>query len=251
MSVRLTNIQHFSLDDGPGIRTTIFLKGCNLNCPWCCNPETISSKIEEYSNDEGLVGFDIELNDLEKEILDDKLFYGDEGGLTLSGGEPLLQIKKIEPLLKSLKDKNINMCMETALFTPLDYLKIAIQYVDEFYVDIKILDSAKCKEVIKGNIDVYLKNLEYLASKNDKITFRIPLVNEYTLNEKNINLILNLLSKYSNFNVEIFKVHNLAEEKYKNLKREYTKFSQIDDKKVEEVYNKIKKVNKNINIIKI
>ncbi|MGN0093520.1 MAG: radical SAM protein [Methanobrevibacter sp.] len=250
MSVRLTNIQHFSLDDGPGIRTTIFLKGCNLNCPWCCNPEAISSKIEKYSDDNGLVGFDMELKDLEDEILADKVFYDDNGGLTLSGGEPLLQIKQIEPLLKSLKRQNINICMETALFAPLDYLKIAIKYVDEFYVDIKILRKDKCKEIIKGNLDVYLENLKYLSSLTDKIIFRIPLVNEFTLDNENIKLILDFLEKYSTFNVEIFKVHNLADEKYKNLNRKYKKFSEVDDEKLEEVYGKIKKVNNNVKIIK-
>ncbi|WP_295620611.1 4Fe-4S cluster-binding domain-containing protein [uncultured Methanobrevibacter sp.] len=68
MTVRITNIQHFSLHDCPGIRTTVFLKGCNLTCPWCCNPENIDFKIEEYNHDDenDFFGYDISLDDLEK-----------------------------------------------------------------------------------------------------------------------------------------------------------------------------------------
>ena len=134
MAVRITNIQHFSLDDGPGIRTTIFLKGCNLNCPWCCNPENIRFEIEEYTHDDqnDSFGYDISLEELEKEILKDEVFYDKgNGGVTFSGGEPLLQIKELEPLLKSLKEKNINICFETSLSVATDLLEMAIYYIDE------------------------------------------------------------------------------------------------------------------------
>ena len=132
MKVRITDIQHFSLHDGPGIRTTVFLKGCSLKCPWCTNPECISKEIQ------GEFGYDISLEELENEILKDESFYKTGGGVTFSGGEPLLQIKELEPLLISLKNKNINICFESALFVPQNYLKIANIYGDEFIVDIKM-----------------------------------------------------------------------------------------------------------------
>ena len=77
MSVRITNIQRFSLHDGPGIRTTVFLKGCNLHCPWCCNPENIDFNIEHYVENglEKDFGYDIDLEDLEREVLKDEAFY--------------------------------------------------------------------------------------------------------------------------------------------------------------------------------
>ena len=103
MKVRITDIQHFSLHDGPGIRTTVFLKGCSLKCPWCANPECISSEIQ------GEFGYDISLEELEKEILKDEPYYKTGGGVTFSGGEPLLQIKNYEELLKhSGKECEIN-----------------------------------------------------------------------------------------------------------------------------------------------
>lgn len=209
MGVIITDIQHFSLHDGPGIRTTVFLKGCSIKCPWCANPECISPKIQ------GQFGRDISLNDLESEILKDENYYKTGGGVTFSGGEPLLQIKQLEPLLKSLKSQNINICFETALFIPNEYLQIANRYGDEFIVDIKMLDSDNTKNVLNGNIGQFLDNLYYLDLK--KTTFRIP-VSKFSLNDE--NLILNLLKKYPSKKVEIFKLHNLAKRKYEILNKD-------------------------------
>ena len=132
MKVRITNIQRFCLSDGPGIRTTVFLKGCNLNCPWCANPENIEYEFNDYIKDngeKGIFGYDIELENLFEEIMKDKEYYKmNNGGVTFSGGEPLLQIKRLEPILKKLKENKINICFETALNIPKDLLLIAIKY---------------------------------------------------------------------------------------------------------------------------
>ena len=102
MTVRITNIQHFSLHDGSGIRTAVFLKGCNLTCPWCCNPENMNFEIEkyDYNNKNDSFGYDISLEDLEREILKDEIYFAEgKGGVTFSGGEPFLQIKSLKPLI--------------------------------------------------------------------------------------------------------------------------------------------------------
>lgn len=210
MKVRITDIQHFSLHDGPGIRTTVFLKGCNLKCPWCANPECISSKIQ------GEFGYDISLEELENEILKDEPYYKTGGGVTFSGGEPLLQIKYLEPLLKSLKLKNINICFETSLFVPKEYLCIANLYADAFIVDIKILTHENVKNVLNGNINQYLDNLNVLEL--NKTIFRIP-VTEYSLYDR--ELILKLVSNFKPKKIEIFKLHNLAQRKYKILNKNF------------------------------
>ncbi len=257
MTVRVTNIQHFSLDDGPGIRTTVFLKGCNLTCPWCCNPENISFEIENYTHNSQneSFGYDISLKDLEKEILKDEAFYVENnGGVTFSGGEPLLQIRELEPLLKSLKSKNINICFETSLSAPSNLLEIAIQYIDEIFIDMKVLDKKEAKNVLNLDIDLYYENLELINSSNlDKknITFRIPLNNEYTLKEDNIKEILKCIEKYADFNVEIFKTHNLAESKCKSLNQEFAIFSPVDDEALNEVLEKIQELNSNARIISL
>ncbi len=241
MKVRITNIQHFSLHDGPGIRTTIFLKGCSINCPWCANPECISSEIE------GEFGRDISLKELEKEVLKDEPFYKTGGGVTFSGGEPLLQIKNLKPLLKSLKDKNINICFETSLFVPQEFLEIANEYVDEFIVDIKILKEKESKNILNGNINQYLNNLPLLDL--NKTTFRIPL-NEFTLTDGNINLISDLLKKFKAKKLEIFKIHNLARKKYEILNKEFY-YKEISNEQIQEVYNKLKRIITNTEIIEI
>ena len=256
MKVRVTNIQRFSLNDGPGIRTTVFFKGCGLKCPWCSNPENINYEIENYynedTNEKGIFGYDITLDDLEKEILKDQKYYTlNSGGVTFSGGEALLQFAKIEPLLKKLKQNKINMCIETSLFAPIKALEVATKYIDEFIVDIKILNKEKCKEILNGDIEIYMNNIKSLVSKNKIKTFRIPLVKEYTMKKENIEQILKLLKKYHTIKVEIFKIHNLAESKYRSIGKEIPHFSTIDDNSVKEVYKQIKEMNIDVEIIKI
>lgn len=239
MKVIITNIQHFSHHDGPGIRTTVFLKGCSINCPWCAHPECISPKIEEE------FGYEISLEDLEKEILKDKPYYETGGGVTFSGGEPLLQINDLEPLLKSLKNKNINICFETALFVPEKYLKIAKKYSDEFIVDIKMINHENCKKVIGGKIDQYLNNIKLLDLK--KTTFRIP-ITKFIL--KDTKLILDLLKTYQPKHLEIFELHNLARKKYDILNKEQY-YEKIDDREIKEFYEKLKEIIPTTEIIEI
>lgn len=255
MTVRITNIQHFSLQDGSGIRTTVFLKGCNLACPWCCNPENISFEIEDYThnNKNDSFGYDISLEDLEKEILKDEIYYDNgKGGVTFSGGEPLLQIKSLQPLLKNLKERGISICFETSLSVSQDLLEMAIDYIDELFIDIKILDKNEAKEVLNLDADLYYKNLELINNSNineENITFRIPLNNEYTLNDGNMDLILNLIEEYPHFKVEIFKTHNLAKSKYESLDKKFNQFSEIGDELINEVHDRIKSINSNVIII--
>ena len=245
MKVRVTNIQRFSLQDGPGIRSTVFLKGCSICCPWCANPENIKYEIQ------GEFGYDIELNEIEKEILKDEKFYKSGGGVTFSGGEPLLQFDKLEPLLKRLKQQNINICIETALFVPTSLLEIALKYVDEFIVDIKILDNSEAKKVLNGDIELYYKNIKKLFEQKHNITFRIPVTKEYTLQEHNKKRILDLLEKYKPQQVEIFKLHRLAESKYKTLKKNLIEFKEVTDDDMENFLKEIKNVKINAKICKI
>ncbi len=236
MKVKITDIQHFSLHDGAGIRTTVFLKGCNLKCPWCANPECISSKIENG------FGRYISLNELESEILKDEPYYKTGGGVTFSGGEALLQIKDLEPLLKKL---NINICFETALFVDGNLVKIANEYADELIVDIKMLNPENTKHVLGGNINVFLSNLEFLDL--NKVTFRIP-VTKYSI-EDTLE-ICDLIKKYPPKKIEIFKLHNLAKRKYEILNKEfYTE--QVNDLQIDEFKNKLKNVFSNVEIIEI
>ena len=180
-----------------------------------------------------------------REILKDEIYYDDgKGGVTFSGGEPLLQIKSLDPLLNNLKDKGINICFETSLSVPPDLLEMAIDYIDELFIDIKLLDNDNAKEVLNLDVEVYFENLKLIDNSN-------PLNNEYSLKENNVNLILNLIEKYFDYKVEIFKTHNLAKSKYESLNKEFKQFSEISDDLLNEVYDEIKKINSNVEIISL
>ncbi len=241
--ILISNIQRFCLQDGPGIRTTIFLKGCNLRCPWCSNPENIDFKIQEFIEDGEInkYGYEITLEELEKEILKDKQFYINNGGVTFSGGDCLLQFEKIENLLKNLKEQKINICVETSLMVLEKYVNIAIKYVDEFIIDIKILDRDNVYK-INGNIDIYLKNIRTIFKNNCKVIFRIPLVPDYTTTDKNLEKIYDFLTKYKPIRVEIFKIHRLAERKYKTLGKQMPIFKEIEDIKINDIKKRIEEL---------
>ena len=253
MKVKVTNIQRFCLNDGPGIRTTVFFKGCNLKCPWCANPENISFENQNYflNNENGIYGYDIDLEDLKQEILKDENFYANGGGVTFSGGEPLLQITKIETLLSQLKERNINICVETALMVKEEFINIALKYVDVFIVDIKILDKDECKKFLNGDIDVYYKNIDILFKNKKNVIFRIPLSNKYTYTDKNINLILELLNNYKPICVEMFNIHNLAQKKYESLKLEVPKIDGINPEKIKSLKEKIEKLGIKVKVCNI
>ena len=251
MKVIVSSIQRFCLHDGPGIRTTVFFKGCSLKCPWCSNPENINFNIEEYKDNDEIkyFGYEISLEKLEEEILKDKKFYDDGGGVTFSGGECLLQFKNIEPLLKKLKNENINICIESALNVNSELVDIALKYVDHYYVDIKILDS-NTQKLIGANKDIYFKNVEKLLNNNVDVIFRMPLVKGYTYTKQNIKELLVFIEKYKIKKVELFRIHNLGEFKYKLLNKEVTKFESISDEEIVDLKNKIEKLNVDVKIIK-
>lgn len=252
MKVIVTNIQRFCLHDGPGIRTTVFFKGCNLRCPWCSNPENLSFEIEnyEYKNEKGTYGYEIDLLSLEKELLRDKTFYETGGGVTFSGGEALFQFNEIKDLLSNLKKQKINMCVETALTVSSDLVDIAIEYMDEFIIDIKILDKDNIDK-INGNIELFTSNINKIFNAKKNVTFRIPMVPNYIYTEKNIEYILKFLEEYKPNKVEIFKIHNLADKKYKTLGKKIMRFDDITQEQLEEIKEKIESLKVNVEICKI
>lgn len=252
MKVIITNIQRFSLHDGPGIRTTIFFKGCNLKCPWCSNPENINFNIEDFNknNISGKYGKEYTLEELENEILKDKDFYSNHGGVTFSGGECLWQFEKIEPLLKRLKNNGINMCVETALNVPIRFVDIALKYIDEFYIDIKIVDKNK-QNIIGTNVDAYLLNLDKILKYNDNVIIRFPVIPQYTYTENNLIAIIDILKKYKIKKMEIFKIHKLGESKYESLNIKMHYFDEISDLELENLKNKFARYVRQVNIIKI
>ena len=187
MNGKIFNIQKFCVDDGPGIRTTVFLKGCPLRCDWCHNPESQSVKSEFmfykekcsgcgrcagitvedkdflcYNNAKEICGREASSDEVIKEVLKDKIFYDNSGGgMTLSGGEPLFQYDFSMELLKKAKENGIKTAVETCGYT-LKPLEEMSRYVDLWLYDIKILDEELHKKHTGVSNEVILKNLKFL-----------------------------------------------------------------------------------------
>lgn len=241
----ITNIQRFCLQDGPGIRTTIFFKGCNLRCPWCSNPENISFEIEKSADGELTYGKEYTCQELFDEIIKDKIYYGKDGGVTFSGGEPLWHIKEIEPLLKKIKENNITIAVETTAVVPRELIEIAIKYVNYFLIDIKILsEDAKLK--INSDATLYKENIKYLIDNNMNIRLRMPLAKGYTYTEKNINLVYDFLMSIGISEIEIFRVHDLGFSKYKKLGKKMTSFEKLTDEEINKIVMKFKGIKVNV-----
>lgn len=240
--LKVSNIQRVCFHDGPGIRTTIFLSGCSLTCPWCANPENSLFIKEHFSNEELLKKvyqpYTIEqLNDI---ILKDKFLYGKDGGVTFSGGEPLIQSDLLSVLMKRLKENNVNIAVETCMYANLKDLDNIIDHTDLFIIDIKILNQEKALEVLSGNLEKFWTNIDTVFRKGKKVIFRIPLIYPYVTNIENLNRIYEFLEKYKPYKVEIFKGHNLGKEKYQKLGLEYIEVKTISDMEIEDIKNKIK-----------
>lgn len=238
----ITNIQRFSLHDGPGIRTTVFLKGCSIRCPWCSNPENINHQIERYVKDrkEGFYGKEYSVDEVLKEVLKDKIFYEDNGGVTFSGGEALLYAKELLPLMQQIKQNNISIAVESSLFVPSSYLEMVIPFVDYFYVDLKVMDKEICSFLLKGNLDLFKSNLAILA-KSKKFNVRIPVIYGYTDDENNIKCIIDVIREYraSIKKVELIKGHNLGDNKYISLGKDVPQNVEVSDLFLDEYRMKI------------
>lgn len=227
--VLVTNIQRFSLHDGPGIRTTVFCKGCSLRCPWCANPENLEPCPEPYVKDgqTGTYGRYMTCNELYVEVMKDRVFYaqkeqagvlaGMPGGVTLSGGEPLLQAQALAPVLLGLHTAGIHLCAETALFVPAAHLELVLPYIDLFYVDVKILDPARCRVVLQGDLTQYLANVETLFSCEKPVIFRLPVISGFTDGESNRRDAVAFIRRFRPLKVELIKEHHLGESKYASL----------------------------------
>lgn len=255
MSIRVTNIQRMCFDDGPGIRTTVFLKGCSLRCPWCSNPENLKFEKENYFIPErgkkGVYGKDYEPEELLEELLKDRKYWGADGGVTFSGGEALLQAQELESLWRMLKAEGIHLAVETGLFVSDRQVELADRYIDYFYVDVKLLEAKLCREVLGGDVAGYLKNVERLAAAGADIHFRVPCSMEYVLGADNRELLFRFFKKYVVFPIEIFGIHNLGKAKYESLNKKIPEFREISKADLEYLKAELTQIGCNVEIIAI
>lgn len=203
------NIQNFSTGDGRGIRTTVFMGGCNLHCPWCHNPECFNNKDE------------VTLDEIMEKVLHDIDFYeASGGGVTVSGGEPLLRFKEFISIAEKVKEKGINLTVDTALTVKIPDFDKLTSVVDTFLVDLKTADSEKLKYVIGGNFETYINNLSELKKRNAEVILRIPLIPDFNTKEKDIREMADIINKY-NYPASFHPFHRMGSSKYTKLGMDY------------------------------
>lgn len=226
------NIQRYSLNDGEGIRTIVFFKGCPLICPWCSNPESQSFKIENMRDKINIgktkkIGKYFTIDELLKEVLKDEIFFSvSGGGVTLSGGEVLSQSEFVIEFLKILKENDINTAIETCGFGNTEQLKKILKYTDTVLFDLKIMDNGRSKSIIGGNSNLIIRNFEE-ACKNNYVIPRLPYIPGYTDDYQNIDEILNIISKNRISSIHVLPYHNYGASKYELLDRIY-KLSDVE-----------------------
>ena len=229
------DIQRFSLHDGPGIRTTVFLKGCPLRCMWCHNPESWKLAPEPMVKENGesrICGREMTADAVIEEVLADRAYYENSGGgLTVSGGEPMLQLPFLLELLKMAKAAGIHTCLETSGYCERDSLDAVLPFVDLFLFDIKETDPERHREFTGVDNRLILQNLEHLHRAGADILLRCPIIPGLNDSDGHIATVAALAREYPNIRgVEIMPYHDMGKGKWKELGREYA----LSDKKTVE-----------------
>lgn len=234
------NIQKFSIHDGPGIRTTIFFKGCPLRCKWCHNPEGINYKIETMKTKEGkeeIIGKQYSVSALVKEIEKDIIFYEDSGGgVTLSGGEVMSNnMDYIVELVQTLKRKGISVVIDTSGVAPFKHFERVIPYVDLFLYDLKFIDSQTHREYTRVPNKLVLNNLKKLSDAGAAINLRLIQIDGLNNSETTTQRTIKWLKEN---NIKIKKVnllpyHKFGSDKYERLGLECELFNKPSEETLE------------------
>ena len=257
--IRVTNIQRLCVNDGPGVRTVIFLKGCYLSCPWCCNPETINynsdksflkKKCKHHTNNRLCVNCEKEGGTILKEqcpygvyektfvdyhclelygqIIKDEYVSRKDGGVTFSGGDPLFQAFQLAPLLKLLKQKGIHIAIETSLYAPNINLQHIKEFIDYWIVDLKFQFGffTNSQYIIRNDFEDNLKCIQQKENRRNT-HFRIVIMSEVI--SKIDNIIERLLKNHID-EIELLSYHSLAKNKYNQLAKPFRQFTTPTEK---------------------
>lgn len=263
------DIKKFSIHDGPGIRTTVFFKGCPLRCWWCHNPESqalepelvfranrcirceaclsvcaqgaiswdgdvVSTDMEEcvlcgacvevcYAEAREIVGREMAVVQVMAEIERDVAFYDESGGgVTFSGGEPLLQRDFLLALLRACKEKEIHTAVDTCGFATWETLDGIRKHVNLFLYDLKLMDEAKHRKFTGVSNELILRNLEVLSAQGHNIFLRVPVIPGINDDEESVRQIGTFAATLPHLDqVDILPYHQAAAEKHHRLNRIY------------------------------
>jgi pyruvate formate lyase activating enzyme len=216
------NIKKYALHDGPGIRTTVFFKGCALNCWWCHNPEGISQSVDSSC---GVgVGREVSVDELIAEISKDWIFYEESnGGITLSGGEPLLQSEFLLHLAKKVRlVMDTSVVLDTSGYAPWETIELIKDEIDLFLYDIKLLNDELHQKYTGVSNKQILSNFEKLDKEGQKLIIRFPVIPGLTDIPSNIEQMCRWMQTLSLTNeIHLLPYHKIAKGKYQKLNLRY------------------------------
>lgn len=235
MTGTIINITRFCTDDGPGIRTTVFFKGCPLRCAWCHNPESQNPMPEQYQNGE-TIGRVITAQEVLDEVVRDQIYYETSGGgVTLSGGEPLSQPDFAAAILRRCKERNIHTAVETCGFASRAALEQVMEHCDLVLFDIKETDSDRHLDFTGVPSEPIVENLFRIDAMGIPTILRLPIVPGFNDREEHLATVGELAAKLKHCQgMQIMGYHRLGEYKYEQLGRDY-RFQNITEPSAQQV----------------
>jgi pyruvate formate lyase activating enzyme len=223
---RIFDIQRYSIHDGIGIRTIVFLKGCALRCRWCCNPESQSFGIETMitGGRSRVYGEDVTVREVMKTVRRDMPYYSrSDGGLTLSGGESLLQPDFARSLLIAAKELGINTAMESMGYAKYPVIESILPYLDTYLMDIKHMNAQKHKDWCGRENTLMIENAKKIArSGMTRLVIRVPVIPGFNDTPEEISDIAEFAATLPGVEeLDLLPYHNFGEGKYAGLGRDY------------------------------
>ncbi len=226
MNGKVFDIQRYSIHDGRGIRTIVFLKGCTMSCRWCSNPESQSFETQEMivNNQTRVVGKDMTVEEVMDIVEKDRAYYRrTKGGLTLSGGECLNQPEFSKALIMAAKQNGISTAIESMAAVKYDKIEAILPYLDQFLMDIKHIDSQKHKLYTGIGNELILENARKVAQSNmTELSIRIPVIPNFNDHPDEIKSIACFAKDIGNVScIHLLPYHRLGQDKYDGLGRKY------------------------------
>ncbi len=244
------DIRRYCVHDGPGIRTTVFMKGCPLHCWWCHNPESQSPEMQSQTKEDKLdertfsysatIGEPMTVAELMQKLEKDAVFFEESGGgITFSGGEPLMQPDFLINAITACKNYHYHVAVDTCGFAKPEIIEKIAAQTDLFLYDLKMMDEESHKKYTGVSNRLILENLKLLVKLNAPVIIRFPVVPGINDTEANISQMLdffNVINK--SLEIHLLPYHSIAKNKYQNLGME-NKLNELQDLKNEDV-NRIK-----------
>lgn len=203
--------------DGPGLRTVVFLEGCPLRCAYCSNKDMLDLKDFKTMSPEKLI----------KLVKPYKVYFGETGGVTISGGDPVFQPEFLLSFLKLCKEENIHTAVDTSLYTEEYVINAILPYTDLFMISLKHFNNKFHKDLTGVSNDPILRNIKYLQSKikkeklKTKIWFRYVILPGFTDTKENLSALIEFLKDSTFVQIELLPYHTLGKYKWKELGLKY------------------------------